>query len=109
MIARARVSVSYLDWLVLSKASFIDYIGCEFAVTGDLLESLQHNTALVHGRKQTKLSVSERSLSFAQILFAHPIVSSQVVSSSSPTLLVIVEPHNSCTSLGMASDLAVLT
>ena len=24
VIARARVSVSYLDWLVLSKASFID-------------------------------------------------------------------------------------
>ena len=59
--------------------------------------------------KQTKLSVSERSFSFAQILFAHPLVSSQVSSSSSLTLFVIVKPHNSCTSRGMASDPAVLT
>ena len=46
---------------------------------------------------------------FAQILLAHPLVSSQVASTSSLTLLVIVEPHNSCTSCGMASDPAVLT
>ena len=85
----------------------------EFAVTGDLLERLQHNTALVHGGRQTKLSVSERFFlrlaTFAQILLTHPLVSSQVASSSSLTLRVIVELHKSCTSRGMASDLAVLT
>ena len=88
-------------------------MGCKFAVTGDLLDCLQHDTAQVHGGRQTKFSVSERFFlriaAFAQILLAHPLVSSQVAISSSLTLSAIVEPHNSCTSREMASDTAALT